>query len=124
MSISMLLEIELKGTNATRQLPTRERNYSSASSRYSSSFRHQNSLIASNENHGRDPQSAYNRDTQRAILSALTKLQNDVHHILERLNRLETSAALLQQVLLLLLVSTSLFGFCSFLERINFVFRI
>ena len=40
----------------------------------------------------------FTRESQKAILSALMKLQDDVHHILERLNRLETSDFLLQQV--------------------------
>ena len=40
----------------------------------------------------------YNKESQRAILTALTKLQRDIHNILERLNRLETSTNLLQQV--------------------------
>ena len=79
-------------THSTRQLATSERNHSNGSSRYASSPRQQSSSTASNTNYG--------RDTQRAILSALTNLQNDVHNILERLNRLETSAALLQQVLI------------------------
>ncbi|CAF3696771.1 unnamed protein product [Rotaria sordida] len=39
----------------------------------------------------------YNKATQRAILTALTKLQRDINNILERLNRLETSTYLLQQ---------------------------
>jgi len=39
----------------------------------------------------------FTRESQKAILSALMKLQDDVHHILERLNRLETSDFLLQQ---------------------------
>ena len=47
---------------------------------------------------GRYPNSSYNKETQRAILTALTKLQHDVNNILERLNRLETSAHFLQQV--------------------------
>ncbi|CAF3726839.1 unnamed protein product [Rotaria sp. Silwood1] len=38
-----------------------------------------------------------NRETQRTILTALTKLQRDINNILERLNRLETSTNLLQQ---------------------------
>ena len=46
----------------------------------------------------RSPTNTYNKQTQRAILSALTKLQRDINNILERLNRLETSAYLLQQV--------------------------
>jgi len=45
----------------------------------------------------RSPTNTYNKQTQRAILSALTKLQRDINNILERLNRLETSAYLLQQ---------------------------
>jgi hypothetical protein len=44
------------------------------------------------------PTNNYNKETQRAILSALTKLQRDINNILQRLNRLETSANLVQQV--------------------------
>lgn len=47
------------------------------------------------------------RETQKAILSALMKLQDDVHHILERLNRLETSDIILQQRELLLSSDTN-----------------
>ncbi|CAF0943048.1 unnamed protein product [Adineta ricciae] len=39
----------------------------------------------------------HSKETQRAILAALTKLQRDIHNILERLNRLETVTCLLQQ---------------------------
>jgi acyl-CoA-binding protein len=47
---------------------------------------------------GRHPNNNnYNKETQRAILTALTKLQRDVNNILERLNRLETSTHFLQQ---------------------------
>ncbi|UJR31434.1 hypothetical protein I4U23_018927 [Adineta vaga] len=50
--------------------------------------RHSTSLVPLN-----DP----SKETQRAILTALTKLQRDIHNILERLNRLETLTYLLQQ---------------------------
>ncbi|CAF0945629.1 unnamed protein product [Adineta ricciae] len=39
----------------------------------------------------------HSKETQRAILTALTKLQRDIHNILERLNQLETLTCLLQQ---------------------------
>lgn len=57
----------------------------------------QTATVASSNNHGHHTTNAYNKETQRAILSALTKLQRDINNILERLNRLETSAYLLQQ---------------------------
>ncbi|CAF1254564.1 unnamed protein product [Rotaria magnacalcarata] len=38
-----------------------------------------------------------NKETQHAILTALNKLQRDIHNILDRLNRLETSSCFLQQ---------------------------
>ncbi len=57
------------------------------------------SSVASGGGNGRHPNNNnYNRETQRAILTALTKLQRDVNNILERLNRLETSSHFLQQV--------------------------
>jgi len=55
------------------------------------------SMISGAGGSGRYPNSSYNKETQRAILTALTKLQHDVNNILERLNRLETSAHFLQQ---------------------------
>lgn len=64
--------------------------------------RHSPSSIASggtaSGGDARHPNNNYNRETQRAILNALTKLQRDVNNILERLNRLETSTHFLQQV--------------------------
>jgi len=56
------------------------------------------SSIASGGDNDHYPINNYNKETQRAILTALTKLQRDIHNILERLNRLETSAYLFQQV--------------------------
>ena len=56
------------------------------------------SSVASGGGNGRHPNNNYNKETQRAILTALTKLQRDVNNILERLNRLETSSHFLQQV--------------------------
>lgn len=47
---------------------------------------------------GRHPNNNYSKETQRAILNALTKLQRDVNNILERLNRLEASSQLIAQV--------------------------
>lgn len=55
------------------------------------------SMISGAGGSGRYPNNSYNKETQRAILTALTKLQHDVNNILERLNRLETSAHFLQQ---------------------------
>ena len=68
------------------------------------------------------PSTTYNRETQRAILSALTKLQRDLHNISERLNRLETTANLLQQVRSFFL-SFSYSTRKSFLETIIFLSR-
>ena len=65
----------------------------------SSGARYSPSSIASGGGNGRHPNNNYNKETQRAILSALTKLQRDVNNILERLNRLETSSQFLQQVI-------------------------
>ena len=56
------------------------------------------SSIASGGGSGRLPNNNYNKETQRAILYALTKLQQDVNNVLERLNRLETSSRFLHQV--------------------------
>jgi hypothetical protein len=66
----------------------------------SDGVRHSFSSIASGGGggNGRHPNNNYNKETQRAILTALTKLQRDVNNILERLNRLETSSHFLQQV--------------------------
>jgi hypothetical protein len=55
-------------------------------------------VASGNGGNGRHPNNSYNKETQRAILTALTKLQRDVNNILERLNRLETSSHFLQQV--------------------------
>ncbi|CAF4293182.1 unnamed protein product [Rotaria socialis] len=55
------------------------------------------SSVASGGGNGRHPNNNYNKETQRAILAALTKLQRDVNNILERLNRLENSSHFLQQ---------------------------
>jgi len=63
----------------------------------SDGVRHSFSSVASGSGSGRHPNNNYNRETQRAILTALTKLQRDVNNILERLNRLETSSYFLQQ---------------------------
>jgi hypothetical protein len=60
--------------------------------------RYSASSVASGGGNGRHPNNNYNKETQRAILTALTKLQRDVNNILERLNRLETSSYFLQQV--------------------------
>ena len=60
--------------------------------------RYSASSVVSGGNNGRHPNNNYNKETQRAILTALTKLQRDVNNILERLNRLETSTHFLQQV--------------------------
>ena len=60
--------------------------------------RYSPSSVASGGGSGRYPDNSYNKETQRAILTALTKLQRDVNNILERLNRLETSTHFLQQV--------------------------
>ncbi|CAF0984020.1 unnamed protein product [Adineta ricciae] len=59
--------------------------------------RYSPSSVASGGGSGRHPDNSYNKETQRAILTALTKLQRDVNNILERLNRLETSTHFLQQ---------------------------
>lgn len=59
---------------------------------------HPASSIASGGTNGRYSSTTYNRETQRAILNALTKLQQDLQNISDRLNRLETIANLLQQV--------------------------
>ncbi|UJR15245.1 hypothetical protein I4U23_002200 [Adineta vaga] len=59
--------------------------------------RYSPSSVASGGGSGRHPNNNYNKETQRAILTALTKLQRDVNNILERLNRLETSTHFLQQ---------------------------
>jgi hypothetical protein len=81
------------------------------------------SSLPSGGDDDRYPTNNYNKETQLAILTALTKLQQDVHNILERLNRLETSAYLLQQVWNKIDVFHRYFiGFI--LERISFVFRI
>ncbi len=67
----------------------------------SDGVRHSFSSVASSGGgggNGRHPNNNYNKETQRAILTALTKLQRDVNNILERLNRLETSSHFLQQV--------------------------
>jgi hypothetical protein len=66
----------------------------------SDGVRHSFSSIASGGGggNGRHPNNNYNKETQRAILTALTKLQRDVNNILERLNRLETSSHFLQHV--------------------------
>jgi hypothetical protein len=56
------------------------------------------SVASGGGGNGRHPNNNYNKETQRAILTALTKLQRDVNNILERLNRLETSSHFLQQV--------------------------
>lgn len=73
-----------------------------------SSYRHHNpsdgirhsfsSVASASGGNDRHPNNSYNKETQRAILTALTKLQRDVNNILERLNRLETSSHFLQQV--------------------------
>ncbi|CAF4928429.1 unnamed protein product [Rotaria sp. Silwood1] len=55
------------------------------------------SVASGGGGNGRHPNTNYNKETQRAILAALTKLQRDVNNILERLNRLETSSHFLQQ---------------------------
>jgi hypothetical protein len=53
---------------------------------------------SSGGDNSRYPANNYSKENQRAILTALTKLQRDINNILERLNRLETSGYLLQQV--------------------------
>ncbi|CAF4196354.1 unnamed protein product, partial [Adineta steineri] len=55
-----------------------------------SSFIHYNSSNASNDTN-------YSEETHRTILIVLTKLQEDIHNILNRLNQLETSIYLLRQ---------------------------
>lgn len=55
------------------------------------------SIHSGNNGDNRHPNNNFNKETQRAILTALTKLQRDVNNILERLNRLETSTHFLQQ---------------------------
>ncbi|CAF2760528.1 unnamed protein product [Rotaria sp. Silwood2] len=80
-----------------------------------SSYRHHNpsdgarysfsSVASGGGGNGRHPNNNYNKETQRAILAALTKLQRDVNNILERLNRLETSSHFLQQTRFSLMAS-------------------
>ena len=55
-------------------------------------------MISGGGGDGRHPNNNYNKETQRAILNALTKLQRDVNNILERLNRLEASSQFMSQV--------------------------
>lgn len=84
-------------------LTSTENNQSNASPTYrrhnpSNEVRHSASLVASGGNNDVYSNRNYDKQTQRAILTALAKLQRDIHNILERLNRLETSTYLLQQV--------------------------
>jgi len=60
--------------------------------------RYSNSSLVSGGGNERHPDNNYNKETQRAILTALTKLQRDVNNLLERINRLEASTHFLQQV--------------------------
>ncbi len=57
-----------------------------------------NSSVVSGGGNERHPDNNYNKETQRAILTALTKLQRDVNNILERINRLEASTHFIKQV--------------------------
>ncbi|CAF3953422.1 unnamed protein product [Rotaria magnacalcarata] len=79
---------QLHGSSAH---PSYRHNDLSDGARYSASS------VASGGGNGRHPNNNYNKETQRAILAALTKLQRDVNNILERLNRLENSSHFLQQ---------------------------
>ena len=75
---------------------------------------HSASSIVSGGTNDRYSSTTYNRETQRAILTALTKLQQDLQNISDRLNRLETIANLLQQVRPILPYFSSLFSSLSF----------
>jgi hypothetical protein len=54
--------------------------------------------VSSTSGNERDPNTNSNKETQRVILTALTKLQRDINNISERLNRLETSTHIFQPV--------------------------
>ncbi|CAF0765112.1 unnamed protein product [Adineta steineri] len=94
------------GTNAPLHHSNRGGNHSNQNHRSSSHHHHHDlsdgaryspSSMISGGGNGRHPNNNYNKETQRAILTALTKLQRDVNNILERLNQLETSTHFLQQ---------------------------
>lgn len=54
--------------------------------------------MTSDTNHQHRSPKDFNKQTQHAILKALNKLQLNINNILERLNHLETSVYLVQQV--------------------------
>ncbi|CAF4215001.1 unnamed protein product [Rotaria sp. Silwood2] len=87
------------GTNfSTQHLTRNENNHTNVLTTYSSNEISYSILpVVSSINNRHHTTNDYNKETQRAILNALTKLQLDINNILERLNRLETSAYLLQQ---------------------------
>jgi hypothetical protein len=88
----MLFDVQGQHTNPSPTQSLRRQHSSSTGARYSPSS------MASGAGNGRYPTNNHTRETQRAILSALAKLQRDVNNILERLNRLERSSQFLQQV--------------------------
>jgi hypothetical protein len=98
--------VQNEATIPVRNSTRNGNSHSHVSSTHVPSFRRHNpsygaqystSSIASGGDDGYYPTNNYNRETQRAILSTLTKLQRDINNILERLNRLEASANFIQQ---------------------------